>query len=452
MHVRSSTSKDVKMGLWAVGVGCVAIVLAACGSSGSSSTAATASRVTTPPTTAPPSLAGTSSASTSVGASGGTSLLPTTQLGKASGTPVTIGFINQQAGSVATDPEATVAAQAAVSYINDQLDGVNGHPIKLDTCFTDGTVATSQTCAQQMVADKPLFVVGGIDDNEQAWYSILKPAGLYVLGSNPLTTTDFNSDDAFNFVGGDATALSALPQYVHTFLPKAKNVGILTINLPGAVSSLPLIQKPLKSYGVTVKTVIVPSSQTDWLSQYISLEHEDAIILLPVQQDCITVAQSAKSQDSHTPIVTVATCNDPSVFKAVGSEMDGWTTAFYGNDPNGTTPAAKLFQYVMKTYGGANPNLGAFAPSAYSNILTDYLEVLQPLGYSKLTVPNILSQVKNPKGGTVALFGNPYNCSGALAFKSVCSYDVTYFDFKGTDLVNQRPFTSVLGTLKLAGV
>jgi len=447
--VNSGRTKKIRMGVWALGVGCGAVVLAACGSSsGTSSSATTVSAATTPPTTA----ASSGPATTVAGASGATSVLPTTELGKASGTPVTIGFINQQAGSVATDPEATAAAKAAVSYINDQLDGVDGHPLKLDTCFTDGTVATSQTCAQQMVADKPLFVVGGIDDNEQAWYSILKPAGLYVLGSNPLTTTDFNSDVAFNFVGGDATALSALPQYVHTFLPKAKNVGILTINLPGAVSSLPLIQKPLQSYGVKVKTVIVPSSQTNWLSQYISLEHEDAIILLPVQQDCITVAQSAKSQNSHTPIVTVATCNDPSVFKAVGNAMDGWTTAFYGNDPNGTTAAAKLFQYVMKTYGGATPNLGAFAPSAYSNILTDYLNVLKPLGYSKLTVPNILAQVKNPKGGTVALYGNSYNCSGVLPFKSVCSYSVTYFDFKGTSLVNQRPFTSVLSTLKLAGV
>jgi branched-chain amino acid transport system substrate-binding protein len=377
---------------------------------------------------------------------------PTTRLGKATGSPVTIGFINQQAGSVATDPEATVAAQAAVSYINDQLDGVNGHPIKLDTCFTDGTVATSQSCAQQMVADKPLFVIGGIDDNEQAWYSILKPAGLYVLGSNPLTTTDFTTDDAFNWSGGDATQLSALPAYIHAFLPKAKNVGILTINLPGAVSSLPLIQKPLEHYGIKVKTVTVPSSQTNWLAPYISLEHEDAILLLPVQQDCITVAQSAKSQNSHTPIVTVATCNDPSVFKAVGSDMNGWTTAFYGNNPSGNTAQAKLFRYVMSKYGGSNPSLGGFAPSTYSNVMTDYLQVLKPLGYSKLTVANVVKQAKDPAGGTVALFGNHYNCSGTLPFAAVCGYQVNYFDFKGSSLVNQRPFVSVEPTLKLAGI
>ncbi len=447
---RMRSIKRTRGGALAAGIGAITLLAAACGSSshataaGTTATTAGSSATTAgaPSTTAAP--AGNS------GTIGGLTI--SSQLGKASGTPVKIGFINQQAGSVATDPEATVAAQAAVSYINDQLDGVNGHPIQLVTCFTDGTASSSQNCAQQMVQDKPLFVIGGIDDNEQAWYSILKPAGLYVLGSNPLTTTDFGTDDAFNWTGGDSTQLSALPLYVHQYLPKAKNVGILTINLPGAVSSLPLIQKPLEHYGIKVKTVTVPSTQTNWLSQYISLEHEDAILLLPVQQDCITVAQSAKAQNSHTPIITVATCNDPSVFKAAGSDMDGWTTAFYGNSPTGATPEAKLYQAVLKKYAGANANLGAFAPSTYSNVMTDYLQVLEPLGYSNLTTAKILAQVKNPKGGKVSLFGISYNCNGTLPFKSVCGYQVTYFDFKGTQLVNQRPFISVEPTLKLAGV
>lgn len=423
--------------LTVVGIGSVAFIAAACGSSGGSAS--------TPQTTV--ATTGSGGTGTTVGGYNSGS-----HLGKATGTPIKLGFINQNAGSVQTDPEDEVAADATVKYINEQLNGVDGHPIVLDKCVTDGTAATSQKCAQQMVADKPLFVIGGVDDNAQAWYSILEPAGLYVLGGTPLTTKDFVTTDALNWSGGDATQLSALPAYVNKYLPNAKNIGILTINLPGALSSLPLIQKPLEARGVHVKTVVVPSSQTNWLSQYISVEHEDAILLLPVQQDCITVAQSQKSQNSKTPVVTVGTCNDASVFKAVGSAMDGWTIPFYGNDPNGSTAEASLYRYVVHTYGNANANLGGFAPTTYSNIMTDYLQLMKPLGYTNLTVANILKKAKSPQGGTVSLFGSHFDCSGQLPFKAICGYQVNFFDFKGSGLVNPRPFISVIPALKAAGV
>ena len=49
--------------------------------------------------------------------------------------PVTIGFVNQQGGSQAIGPLATTGAQIAVKYINTELGGIGGHPLKLSTCF-----------------------------------------------------------------------------------------------------------------------------------------------------------------------------------------------------------------------------------------------------------------------------------------------------------------------------
>ena len=50
----------------------------------------------------------------------------------------------------------------AVTYINDELGGVDGHPLKLDTCFTT-TEQQGTSCAQQLLAAKvPLIATGGV--------------------------------------------------------------------------------------------------------------------------------------------------------------------------------------------------------------------------------------------------------------------------------------------------
>src|SRR5512146_1236513 len=53
----------------------------------------------------------------------------------ASLSPVTIGWVNEQGGPPSqTFPQATLAAQATVKFINAELGGVHGHPVQLSTC------------------------------------------------------------------------------------------------------------------------------------------------------------------------------------------------------------------------------------------------------------------------------------------------------------------------------
>src|SRR5262245_31231256 len=47
--------------------------------------------------------------------------------------PVTIGYINQE-GGVPSFPEATQGMEAAVDYVNEELGGIEGHPLALKKC------------------------------------------------------------------------------------------------------------------------------------------------------------------------------------------------------------------------------------------------------------------------------------------------------------------------------
>ena len=48
--------------------------------------------------------------------------------------PVVIGYVNEQ-GGVPAFPEATQGLDAAVKYVNGELGGIQGHPIKIESCF-----------------------------------------------------------------------------------------------------------------------------------------------------------------------------------------------------------------------------------------------------------------------------------------------------------------------------
>ncbi len=62
---------------------------------------------------------------------------------KATGTPITLGMVNQENTPAASFPELSQADEAAVAFVNDQLGGVDGHPIKLDVCNTKFTAEGS---------------------------------------------------------------------------------------------------------------------------------------------------------------------------------------------------------------------------------------------------------------------------------------------------------------------
>ena len=72
------------------------------------------------------------------------------------------GLLNLVSGPV-TFPEVSEAEQAAVSYINEYLGGIGGHPIKIVTCATDGQPSTSARCANQMLNEQPVAILGGAD-------------------------------------------------------------------------------------------------------------------------------------------------------------------------------------------------------------------------------------------------------------------------------------------------
>ena len=145
----------------AVAVAAAALTIAGCSSSSSSSAPSASTSATSAASSPAAASTGSAAAGTSVtnylsyvgGKSGpANSSLP----------PVTIGYVNEQGDANPPGPLATVGAQMAVTYINDELGGVDGHPLKLDTCFTT-TEQQGTTCADQLLGQQVAQAPGRLD-------------------------------------------------------------------------------------------------------------------------------------------------------------------------------------------------------------------------------------------------------------------------------------------------
>jgi branched-chain amino acid transport system substrate-binding protein len=337
-------------------------------------------------------------------------------------------------------PEATQAVQAAASYINDQLGGVGGRPIKIVPCSTDGTEASDQNCAQQMVISKVTFVQGGLSFNSAAWYPILKPAGIPVIGSLPLAPSEFAATDGFNFDSGTALSSAAMASYVAK-LPNVKTVSIVVNDVPASLAQVPSFEAVLKSFGVKSKVVEYSASATSLLSTYVAAESgSNAILANLATPNCITFANAAASQNNKLPVVFQGTCNTPSVYQAAGNKLNGWVTDLPFGDPYGSTPDARTFQTVMKKYAPSAP-IDQFSQAAFADLMTVYLNVLKPVGPNNITSAALVKQVSDAAGGQVFM-GPAYKCPGSV-MPAICVSSVVYTKVAGPKYSYDSAFTDV---------
>ena len=144
---------------------------------------------------------------------------------KATGAPITLGMINQENTPAGSFPELSKAVQAGVAWVNDQLGGVDGRPLKVDVCNTKFSTEGSTACAQQFVEAKVPAVLGGIDVFGNG-VDTLRQNDIPYVGGIPVSDQSVKSPNSFQWSGGTWGATVAFAHYAATTL-KAKKVAII---------------------------------------------------------------------------------------------------------------------------------------------------------------------------------------------------------------------------------
>ena len=386
----------------AAGLSVLALVAAGCSSS-SSSTGAAAS----PAATSSASALGSSAASSSA-------------------KPLSVFFFDEEgASAAASSPESYQAAEAAVDYVNDNLGGVKGRPLKLIHCESLGTPDSVINCANQAVDDKPDVVIKGVDVAGGSAVPIVTGAGIAYVTLNAGSPDEVDHNLAFSLTSGFAAQFAPVAAYAKTKGYKSlgviyTNVQPLSTPLNGPFASL------LAKDGISYVPEPVDITAADVTSQYNALvaKHVGAILVVTTLAQCTASLQARSSLSDSTPLFMSSSCDVPSALSAASSSAtNGAVFAFQDTSAVPSDTDTKTYLQAMKTYEPSS-NVGSFAPSGFESVIDFYRAMMTASDPATLDAASVAATLKSAKN--VPLFmggGETFNC-GQTFFageSSVCT-------------------------------
>jgi branched-chain amino acid transport system substrate-binding protein len=373
-----------------------ALALAACGSSSNSTTSTGGSTSSSGGSATTTSSGGSSAALSSAAAqyapfTGGTA-------GKAaSGTPINIGYINNE-GGVPSFPDATAAAKVAVQFVNAQLGGVGGRPVKLVTCFPLNE-GQGQTCAQQFLNDSSIsLIVDGVTPVGSASFFQTIGGKKPVIEAVPATPNDVQAKHAYGISSGGFAAGNDATYVANTL--KAKTVGVLgASDDPGSVAAVNVLKGALQKLGVKVTVATYTTTSSDLLPALSASggNKNDVIYMDSVSTpNCISAAKAAQQAAITKPIVGVNACVTSVVKQALG-DFPKWTTRWNQEDPYAQGSAdVKAYNTVMASYNPKAETAGT-AGTVFSAVMLA-VKMLNQAGASATpaSLESALSAFKGP--------------------------------------------------------
>ena len=389
----------------AAGLSVLALAAAACSSSSSSSGSA-----------ASPASAGSSASASALG----------TSSASATAKPLTIFYFDEEgASSAASSPESYQAAEAAVDYVNDNLGGVKGRPLKLIHCASLGTPDSAINCANQAVDDKPDVVIKGVDVAGGSAVPIVTGAGISYVTLNAGSPDEVDHSLAFSLTSGFAAQFAPVAAYAKTKGYSSlgviyTNVQPLSTPLNGPVAAL------LAKEGIKYVPEPVDITSADLTPAYSALvaKHVSGILVVTSLAQCTASLQARASLGDSTPLFMSSSCDVPSALSAVSSSAtNGAIFAFLDTSAVPSNADTKTYLLAMKTYE-PSANIGSFAPSGFESIIDFYRAMLTAADPSTLDAASVATTLKSAKN--IPLFmgdGQTFSC-GQTYFageSSVCT-------------------------------
>jgi len=330
----------------------------ACSSSSSGSSSASGG-------TSSPAASGASSSGSALSTAGLSAYLP----GKvASGTPVTIGLINNEGSSAAAEPAVGDAAIAAADYANAELGGLAGHPIKVIRCSENEDTASATACANEMVQDNVAAVVIGTTGLGDTIVPIVTKAGIPVGQVTGESTQETTNPLAYSWSGGYEATLTGAAKYAAS--KGYKNVTAFVVNVPSAIAGAQQLGVPVfKSQGVTLKIEGVPPGVPDATSQVTAGLSDGANASLTIADSgtCASILKALNVVNPSLPTLAITSCLSTATVQSLGSALNG-VKIFGSSSPQSDDAEGKLYRYVMAKYS-PKTDTGGYAVIGYQDML-----------------------------------------------------------------------------------
>lgn len=341
--------------------------------------------------------------------------------GRATGTPIKIGGVSSDAGPQ-SDPAQALAWRNAIQLINTEMGGVQGHPLELALCDFGASAQQGQICGSRFANDsatKAVLFTGGNTGAPEMVAANNGSKAYFCTAASPGYT---DAKNMFCTQGG-ALTLPAVVTYVADYV-KAKSVSLLSIGAP-ALQAIINSQAPVYSKtGIKTTTAFSPPGATSVTSTLVAgkiQSTEAAELVLPAPSFCPPYVNGIKTLGVKSPVISLNTCLDPSVVKAVGIPSFTFLEAgpsFDLPDPTGQT---QVFRDAANAYGDAS---GANSAQAFGTVLL-MVKIMNEIGADHLTTEALSAKMSAYTDGL--FLGDPALKFGVQPYPSVGSVRARFF-------------------------
>jgi branched-chain amino acid transport system substrate-binding protein len=344
-----------------------------------------------------------------------------------------IGWLNQEGGQQEIGADATDGADLAVKVANEQLGGIDGHPVALKKCFIKNAEEEGTTCGQKLGNDKDISAinVGGVAIGIQPFYSTIGGKKPVIVGVavTPVDGVQKNATVLF----GDAThVLGPFGTYAKDKLG-AKTAALVYPNIAGITDGAAALDKGLKAAGITVKKVGYAQGQTDLIGPLTAAGAQNADIVIPYSDasGCVNQAKALKQLGitDAKKIVSAPLCLNPVVSEGLGGDYPIWTYAIasslYGDK---TDPGMPAYMKVTEQYG-VKTAPDPWVIVEFGSVLTT-IKFLNEVGADSLDTDAILEKARSFTG-PVALGAPELQCEKYKDAPAICNDRTQFFTYSG---------------------
>lgn len=347
--------------------------------------------------------------------------------------PIQIGVINQQGGNADLAPQWTVGATVGADYINRDAGGIDGHPVKLVTCFIPDQVSNAAQCGQKMANNPQISAisVGAVAIGNQAMESAVAPTGkvmVWGVAGSPIDATYKNGYILF----GDGTHVEApLATFAKQKL-HAKRVSIVFENIPGLSVGANIIAGALKSEGVSTNVVGYDPSTTDLAGPIEASKASSADLFIAEAgggSSCSDMYKGLTQLNITTPVLTNVPCDTPQVATGDGGQLPkGWYYASANPLPGDKSdPSLGAFGKVATQFHQGAYAKDAWVADSFAQMLTIAKWETQVLKSGKQITPANVNRVAKAFKGPVPQGAPDLICGTIKTAPGICNDKVSFF-------------------------
>ncbi len=352
--------------------------------------------------------------------------------------PIKLGWVNNEGGSIPTyAPKATSAADFAVSYINDKLGGIDGHPLELVKCFVKNAEEEGVNCGQQFVNDDGVMgvIYGAVAVGANSIAATMNAAKPIIAAYN-LNPADQTNPNTYLLFGSGSYSVYAWGSFGRDIL-HAKTGAAIFPQSPGNQEGAGAMKDAMDAAGIDTKLVGFEPNATDLTGALTAAGAQSVDMIAAYVADANQCLALIRAMDQlgipDEKLVAFFECATPEIRDSLGGTLP---KSYHGIAQSGdafvepTSPVGQAFKDALTEYYGNDDNASDVWHSAIFGLFLTVAQFMNNVGADNLTPDTLAEQAQNFKGPL--LLGSPViHCGKYPSAPAVCADGDHFFHSNG---------------------